>query len=92
MTIKAIHIEVVRDLSTEGFLRTFRRFMSRRGKPQSIYSDNATNFEGARNELHELHVLLKSKKFKNETYNFSSSNDIDFRFIPPSSSHFGEIR
>ena len=65
MTIKAIHVEVVRDLSTEGFLGTLRRFMSRRGKPQSIYSDNATNFQGARNELHELHVLLKSEKFQN---------------------------
>ena len=65
MTIKAIHIEVV-DLSMEGFLGTLRRFIFRLGKPQSIYSDNPTNFQGDRNELHELHVLLKSDKFQNE--------------------------
>ena len=37
-TIKAIQIEVVSDLNTEGFLGA-----------QSIYSDNATNFQVARN-------------------------------------------
>ena len=91
MTIKAIHIEVVSDLSTEGFLGALRRFISRRGKPQSIYSDNATNFQGARNELNELHALHKSKLFRDQVFNFSSNNGIEFHFIPPSSPHFGGL-
>ena len=36
-------------------------------------------------------VLLKSEKFQNDIYNFSSNNGIDFHFILPSSTHFGEL-
>lgn len=91
MTIKAIHIEVVSDLSTEGFLGALKRFIARRGKPASIYCDNATNFQGARNELRELYALLKSTEFKTEVFSFSNNNSIEFHFIPPSSPHFGGL-
>ncbi|XP_043504903.1 uncharacterized protein LOC122525925 [Polistes fuscatus] len=43
---KAVHLELVNDLTTEAFLAALRRFMARRGKCSDIYSDNATNFVG----------------------------------------------
>ena len=43
---KAIHLEVVSDLTTEGFVGALRRFWSRRGNCQKLYCDNATNFVG----------------------------------------------
>ncbi|WP_253302631.1 DUF1759 domain-containing protein [Wolbachia endosymbiont of Psylliodes chrysocephala] len=49
--IRAVHIELVRDLSTDSFLNALKRFISRRGKPFEIFSDNGTNFVGARNHL-----------------------------------------
>ena len=46
---KAVHIELVSDLTTEAFLAALRKFFSRRGLSSDIYSDNGTNFMGARN-------------------------------------------
>ncbi|GFU19104.1 integrase catalytic domain-containing protein [Trichonephila clavipes] len=52
----AIHFEVVSDLTTDSFLASLRRFIARRSKPATIWSDNATNFKGAKNVLD---ILLK---------------------------------
>lgn len=50
-TSKAVHIEIVSELTTECFLAALRRFMSRRGKCSEIFSDNGTTFVGADNEI-----------------------------------------
>ncbi|GBM49848.1 hypothetical protein AVEN_191249-1 [Araneus ventricosus] len=44
-----IHLEVVTSLSTEAFIQSLRRFIARRGRPTTIYSDNGTNFTGTHN-------------------------------------------
>ncbi|XP_024887380.1 uncharacterized protein LOC112464561 [Temnothorax curvispinosus] len=58
----AVHLEAVSDLSTASFLAALRRFVGRRGCPQRIYCDNATNFVGSKNELREIYRLLKNGK------------------------------
>jgi hypothetical protein len=58
---KAIHIELVMDLTTQEFLGALRRFISRRGHPHNLYSDNGTNFVGANNELNELSKTNKPR-------------------------------
>ncbi|VDP50061.1 unnamed protein product [Heligmosomoides polygyrus] len=45
MTTRAIHLELVADNSTTQFLLAFRRFVSRRGAPSNILSDNVPNFK-----------------------------------------------
>lgn len=64
MSIKAIHLEVVSDLSSDSFLAALRRFAARRGLPTHVYSDNGTNFIGANNQLKELYVLFNSDQHK----------------------------
>lgn len=54
MSTGAIHLEPVTSLSTAGFVDTFDRFVSRRGLPRDIYSDNGTNFKGANNEFQRI--------------------------------------
>lgn len=44
---KAIYLELVSDLTTDSFIATLKMFISRRGKPDRIHSDNATTFVGA---------------------------------------------
>ncbi|XP_070068101.1 uncharacterized protein [Drosophila takahashii] len=50
----AIHLELATDLSTETFLATLRRFISRRGKCTHIISDNGRNFVGAKKVLDDI--------------------------------------
>lgn len=48
LTTRAVHLEVSRGLSSENFLMAFRMFETIRGRPATMYSDNGTNFIGAR--------------------------------------------
>ncbi|GFX83972.1 integrase catalytic domain-containing protein [Trichonephila clavipes] len=48
--VKAIHLELVSDLTTGAFLAALKRFVARRGRPIEIHSDNGRNFVGANNE------------------------------------------
>lgn len=51
MVTKAVHIELVSDLSTQTFLAALKRMCARRGTPKHIYSDNGSNFLGAARSL-----------------------------------------
>ncbi|XP_055542571.1 uncharacterized protein LOC129728179 [Wyeomyia smithii] len=53
---KAVHIELVSDLTTSAFLAAFRRFFSRRGLPAHVHSDNGKNF----NTLTPAHFLVRT--------------------------------
>ena len=45
LSIRAMHLEWTLDLSASQFLNCLRRFVSRRGKPDVIISDNAPQFK-----------------------------------------------
>ncbi|GFV00806.1 integrase catalytic domain-containing protein [Trichonephila clavipes] len=69
----------------------FRRFSARRGALHHIYSDNGTNFVGARRKLDEIRKLWLSLPTNEAISYYSSKSSIDWHFIPPSSPHFGGI-
>ncbi len=77
---KAVHIEVVGALTTEAFLSTFDRFISRRGVPFVMYSDNATNFVGFAN------IIAPSK-----LVDFTTKRKFSWKFIPARSPHVGGL-
>ncbi|XP_055591260.1 uncharacterized protein LOC129743299 [Uranotaenia lowii] len=88
---KAVHLELVSDLSTERFLQALRRFTGRRGHCSDIFSDNGTNFVGARNYLRELIKLLRSKQHQEAVSKQCANDHIQWHFIPPAASHFGGL-
>lgn len=88
LATKAIHIELVSDLTT---LDALRRFISRRGHCATNPSDNGTNFVGANKELRELRVLLQSDDHKERVQIFLTDRQIQWRFNPPNSPHFGGL-
>ncbi|XP_076295805.1 uncharacterized protein LOC143216540 [Lasioglossum baleicum] len=85
---KAIHLEVVSDLTTEAFIAALKRFVARRGLCKNIYSDNGTNFVGANNELTDHHkAMSKDEKLKH----FLISREMSWHFMPALSPHFGGL-
>ena len=89
LLLKAVHIELVSDLTTDAFLAALKRLFARRGKVQDMYSDNATNFVGANRELRDLH-----KSFSDATSNihqYMLTERVNWHFIPPRTPHFGGL-
>lgn len=86
---KAIHLELVSDLTKEAFIASLRRFVSRRGRPAEIHSDNGTNFVGANNELQELSKFLQQAQ--EPIVQNLAQDGIKWKFIPPHSPHFGGL-
>ncbi|UYV84543.1 hypothetical protein LAZ67_X002574, partial [Cordylochernes scorpioides] len=80
---RAIHLELISSLTTDALISTIRRFIARRGKPATIHSDNATNFVGA-------HKII-GKLCHNASKVLTNSEGIQWKFIPPSASHFGGL-
>lgn len=91
MSTKAVHIELVSDLSTPAFLAAFRRFLSRRGPCRVIYSDCGTNFVGAHEQLVQLSNFVNSSEFQTSLTGDLSDYRVDWKFIPPGAPHFGGI-
>ncbi|XP_060861884.1 uncharacterized protein LOC132938914 [Metopolophium dirhodum] len=79
---RAIHLEVVEDLTSKAFIAALRRFMSRRGCCNTIYSDNGTNFVGAQREL-KVYITNAGLEMAQE--------GIEWRFNPPAAPHFGGL-
>ena len=88
-TTRAIHLEVVSDLTTASFLAAYRRFIVRRGICRRLYSDNSTTFQGAARELREM--FDAASKFYGEVATILANEGTDWTFIPPNTPHSGGL-
>ncbi|XP_058827697.1 uncharacterized protein LOC131687629 [Topomyia yanbarensis] len=91
MVTKGIHLEAVESLSTDSFIAALHRFVSRRGVPEDMFSDNGTNFVGAKNRLHELYQMFKQQLTERKLFEFCQPRKINWKMIPPSAPHMGGI-
>lgn len=91
MSVKAVHLELCTDLRSETFLGALQRFVSRRGLPSDLFSDNGTTFVGADHELANLRKLFEDQMHTARVTDFCSAKGITWHFIPPRSPHFGGI-
>ncbi|XP_065090848.1 uncharacterized protein LOC135711822 [Ochlerotatus camptorhynchus] len=91
MVTKAVHLEVVSDLTSDAFLAALQRFISRRGMVQQLHSDNATNFRGAQHELHQLYQQFQDQQFTGRIQSFCQPKEIERHFIPPNAPEFGGL-
>ena len=88
---RAVHLEAVTDLTTEAFLAALKRFVSRRGLPTLIQSDNGTNFVGAHKELLQAYLQLEQLHGKEEVAYYLSNNRIQWKHIPSRSPNYGGL-
>ena len=87
MAVRAIHIEIAHSLDTDSFINALRRFISRRGQPQRMRSDNGGNFVSGEKELREaIHGWNQEK-----IHEFLLAKNIDWVFNPPAGSHYGGV-
>lgn len=76
-TTRAVHLELVRDLTTETFLMALRRFIARRGIPKTVYSDNALTFKRASADMNKIFHAIKGS----DTQAYLSDHRITWKFI-----------
>ncbi|GFW17724.1 integrase catalytic domain-containing protein [Trichonephila clavipes] len=82
---RAIHLEILSDLTSDAIIPTLKRFMSRRGKCSKIFTDNATNFVGANSQLK---VFYKTFNFPDQNLApYFTEEGIEWNFIPPRPPH-----
>ncbi|XP_059046033.1 uncharacterized protein LOC131841729 [Achroia grisella] len=85
LTVRAIHIELTVDLSTDSVIMALRRMASRRGMPTVIVSDNGTNLRGADNGLKRSLADLNSDALRDD----GTIRGIEWKFIPPGAPEMG---
>lgn len=89
MYSRAIHIEVLDDLTMDCFMNALRCIICNRGNVRTLHSDNGTNFIGA---VNILQGLTKKIAADFNTVKEIVERDIEFHYTTPSASHQGEVR
>ena len=79
---RAVHLEIVTDLTVDNFLQALRRFVARRSLPQLLISDNGSTFLAA---AEELKTLFASTELS-ETL---ARKGTQWKFIPKRAPWFG---
>ena len=85
LVIRAIHIEVIEEMSTSSFINALRRFTALRGEVRLICSDQGTNFVGATSEMNINVVDISDSNLQD----FMKKRGIQWKFNPPHASHMG---
>ncbi|XP_067948721.1 uncharacterized protein [Watersipora subatra] len=84
---RAIHIELLEELTTDAFINALRCFVAIRGPVLTLFSDQGTNFMGAQNEFQRQIDVTTDEDVRN----YLIANKIEFRMNSPDASHQGGV-
>ena len=87
LTTRAIHIEVIEEMSSSCFINALRRFTALRGPVTILRSDRGTNFVGCTDQLKIDAINVEDDKVQPHLYNSGTV----WKFNPPHSSHMGGV-
>lgn len=79
MWFRAVHFEVVNDLSADGFIDAYQRFAARRGNCSKIIWDNATTFVGAKARIDAIYKTIEEASQRT----IFRDNRMEWQFIAP---------
>ena len=85
LTTRAVHIEVLEEMSSSSFINALHRFIAIRGNVKEFRSDRGTNFIGAMDDL-KFNVVNVEDVYVAECL---ARNKVTWKFNPPHSSHMG---
>ena len=78
INVRAIHLELVQDMTTESFLMCIRRYIAQRGKPMMVLSDNAGQFKLGNAVIGKLWGSIVTNS---EVQSYVSNEGIAWKFI-----------
>ena len=71
---RAVHLELTDSLTVTSFLQAFRRFVSRRGLPAKLLTDNAKTFKS-------VSVDVKKISRSSEVKQYLANRQVDWQFV-----------
>ena len=83
LNTRAVHLELAVDRSTTEFTQVLQRFVSVRGQPSLMISNNRSQFIGAERQLKKM---IKGWDIEN-LHEFSAEKGIQWKFTTPASPH-----
>ncbi|XP_078330327.1 uncharacterized protein LOC111129274 [Crassostrea virginica] len=87
LSTRAVHIEVVEEMTSSSFINALKRFIAIRGNVNIFRSDRGTNFVGAVKELNFNAINVED----GPVGNFLLQHKVSWIFNPPHSSHMGGV-
>ena len=78
---RAVHLEILPSLDAASYWNALRRFISIRGTPRLIRSDNGGNISSTKSQLEAVNVSELQRNLE--------EHSIEWSFNPPYASHFG---
>ena len=87
LSSRAVHIEVLDDMTTSAFILALRNIISLRGNVKRIYCDRGTNFVGASREFKRAFDELDPT----EVERLLAERTCEFHFSPARASHMGGV-
>ncbi len=87
LSSRAVHIEILEDMSTDAFINGLRCFIAIRGAVRQIKSDQGSNFVGAKNEFREALKEVDADRLAV----FLAEKQCDFSMNAPHASHAGGV-
>ena len=88
---KAVHLELVKDATSDSLVACLSRFCSRRGLPLTIHSDNGSTMIGAKNELSDLYSVLQTPETQNCIQSYLLNQRVRWDLTPVKAPHFGGL-
>ena len=77
LVVRAVHLELMYDMSAYQFLLGFRRFIAQHGKPCKIISDNAAHFKLASDTIDKIWGRILTEE---DTVSYSANQNIQWTF------------
>lgn len=87
MKTRAVHLDLVNDLTSSSFVACFERFVARRGHCYKMFSDNGTSFVGAEKEIARAYREWQT----DGTVDRLANKGTQWTFMTPAAPHQGGI-
>lgn len=87
LSVRAVHIELVEEMSSSAFINALRRFIAIRGNVIEFRSDRGTNFIGATDDLGICAINIEDRSVQK----MLQEKETSWIFNPPHASHMGGV-